>query len=202
MMTTAQLFRSCVATLAATLVIAGCSKQEPARHAVESVDTAIAAVSGAGQKYQPEPFAALQVREKDLKVSFDKGDYKQVLANAPTLLNDTQALGAFATAKKDQQMKTFAGEWTGLVASVPDMVAAVQARIDTLSKNKKDAAKVDLPAAKASMADVDALWSRAQESFTIGDLEAAVSTAKDVQSKTETAATSLKLALPSSVPTH
>jgi hypothetical protein len=201
-MITAKLFRTCVAALVATFIIVGCSKQAPAQHAVESVTTAVADVSAAAQKYQPDQLAALQARESSLKASFDAGNYQQVLADAPTLLNDVQALGAAVAAKKDQRTKMLSGEWTHLVASVPDEVASVQAQIDTLSKNKKDAAKVDLPAAKARMADVDALWSKAQESFTTGDLDTAVAVAKDVQHKTEAAAASLKLTLPSPTPTH
>jgi hypothetical protein len=160
---------------------------------VENVDVAVSAVSAPAQKYLPEQFTALQVRANALKASFDKGDYKQVLADAPTLLNDTQALGAAAAAKEDQVLKSLAAAWTGLAASIPDMVATVQARIDVLSANKKDAAKVNLPAAKASMADVSALWSKAQDAFTAGHLESAVTAARDVQSKVEAAATSIKL---------
>jgi hypothetical protein len=201
-MITAKLIQTCVVAVAAMLVITGCSKQAPAQHAVESVSTAVAGVSAAAQKYQPEQFAALQLRVSSLKASFEAGNYQQVLADAPTLLNDTQALGAAAAAKKDQLTKMLSVQWSGLAASIPDRVATVQAQIDTLSKSKKEAAKVDLRAAKASMDDVDALWSKAQESFTAGDLETAVNCAKDVQSKTEAAAVALKLTLPPIAPTH
>jgi hypothetical protein len=201
-MSTAKLIRTCVVAVAAMLVIAGCSKQAPAQHAVESVSTAVADVSAAAQRYQPEQFAALQVRVTSLKASFDAGNYPQVLADAPTLLNDTQALGAAAAAKKDQLTKTLSVEWSGLAASIPDKVASVQAQIDTLSQSKKDAAKVQLRTAKASMADVDTLWSRAQEAFTVGDLQTAVNCAHDVQNRTEAAASALKLTLPTVAPTH
>jgi hypothetical protein len=201
-MITAKLLRTGVATLVATFVIVGCSKQAPARHAVESVTTAVADVSAAARKYEPEQLAALQVREQSLQAAFAAGNYQQVLADAPTLLNDTQALGAVVAAKKDQAVRTLSGEWTRLIASVPDNLATVQAQIDTLSKSKKDAAKVNLPAARSDMTDVDALWSKAQESFTTGDLESAVSAAKEVQHRTEAAAAALKLTLPSPPPTH
>jgi len=191
-----RLYRSYSAGLVAVLLIACGNLQDPARHAVENVDAAVSAVAASGQKYQPEQFTALQVRATALKASFDKGDYKQVLADAPTLLNDAQALGAAAAAKEDKLLKSLAGEWSALAASVPDKIAAVQARIDVLSTNKKDAAKFNLPAAKASMADVGELWSKAQDAFSAGHLEAAVSAARNVQSKVEATATSLKLELP------
>jgi len=201
-MITAKLIPTCALAMAAMLIVAGCSKQAPAQHAVESVTTAVADISADAQKYQPEQFAALQVRVASLKASYDAGNYQQVLADAPTLLNDTQALGAAVAAKKDQQTKMLSAEWLALAASLPDGMASVQAQIDTLSQSKKDAAKVDLRAAKAGMADVDALWSKAQESFTVGDLETAVNCAKDVQSKTYAAAAALKLTLPPIAPTH
>jgi hypothetical protein len=201
-MISAKLIRTCMVTVAAMLLVAGCSKQAPAQHAVESVSTALTDISASAQKYQPEQFAALQVRVTSLKASFDAGNYQQVLADAPTLLNDTQALGAAAAARKDQQTKILSVEWTALAASIPDSMASVQAQIDTLSQSKKDAAKVDLRGAKASMANVDALWSKAQESFTVGDLDTAVNCAKDVQSKTYAAAAAIKLTLPPIAPTH
>jgi hypothetical protein len=186
----------CVGVMAVLLVAACGNPKDPAKHAVENVNAAVSVVSVPARKYLPEQFAALQVRVSTLTASYDKGDYKQVLADAPTLLNDTQALGAAAAAKEAQAMKGMASEWTGLTATIPGMIATVQDRIDALSRNKKDAAKVDFPAAKASMADVDAMWSRAQDAFAAGHLEAAVIAARRVREKTEAAATSLKLSLP------
>jgi len=186
----------------AALAIAACSNlQDPAKHAVESVDAAVSSAAPTAQKYRPEQFAALQVRVASLKASFDKGDYNRVLADAPTLLNDIQALAAIAAAKKEQIRRNLVGVWPKLSASMPASIAAVQARIDALSKNKRDAAKVDLPSAKASMADAGALWSKAQDSFTAGDIETAVDTAKEVQNKIDAAAASLKFTLPSA-PAH
>jgi hypothetical protein len=186
------------------LVIAACSNlQDPAKHAVETVGAAISSAAPAAQKYRPEQFAELQTRVAGLKASFDKGDYNRVLADAPTLLNDIQALAAIAAAKKEQVRRNLAGVWPKLSAAIPDSIATVQARIDALSKNRPNAAKIDLPSAKASMADAGSLWSKAQESFTAGDIETAVDTAKLAQNKIEAAAASLKLTLPSATaPAH
>jgi len=189
----------------AALAIAACSNlQDPAKHAVESVDAALGSAAPEAQKYRPEQFAALSARVASLKASFDRGDYNKVLADAPTLLNDIQALAAIAAAKKEQIRRNLAGVWPKLSASIPDSIAAVQARIDALSRNKRDGAKVDLPSAKASMAEVGDLWSKAQASFTAGDIETAVDTANQVQSRIDAAAASLKFTLPSAAaaPAH
>ena len=198
-----QQFRGFGLGLMAGFFVAACgNSQDAATHAMENVAAAVTVVAPPAQKYLPEQLTVLQARVSTLKASYDKGDYKQVLDDAPTLLNDTQALGAAAAAKEDQVMKGLASEWTGLTASIPERIAAVEDRIDTVSKNKNDAAKVNLPAAKAGIADADALWSKAQEAFATGHLESAVNIARDVQERTEAAATSLKLALPNSAAAH
>jgi hypothetical protein len=200
----AKQFRSYAVMSMAALAIVACSNmQDPAKHAIEGIDAAVTAAAPAAQKYRPEQFAALQARAADLKASYDKGNYQQVLNDAPTLLNDVQAIGAIAAAKKEQVRRDLAGVWPTLVASIPNTIAAVQARIDALSKNKKDAAKVDLASAKTSIADAGELWSKAQASFGAGDIETAVDSAKQVQSKVEAAAASLKFTVPTAAaPAH
>jgi hypothetical protein len=54
---------------------------------------------------------------------------------------------------------------------------------------------IDLDAAKAGAGDATALWSKAQAAFAAGNLDEAVSTAKDVKLKVEALATSLKMDL-------
>jgi hypothetical protein len=203
-MNIAKRFRGYAALSIAALAIAACSNlQDPAKHAVDSVDAAVSSAAPAAQKYRPEQFAALQARVASLKASFDKADYNKVLADAPTLLNDIQALAAIAAAKKEQVRRNLAGVWPNLSAPIPDSIAAVQARIDVLTKNKRDAARVDLPSAKASMADASDLWPKAQASFTAGDIETAVDTARQVQRKIDAAAAALKFTLPpAAAPAH
>jgi hypothetical protein len=197
----AQIRAYTVSLIAAAMTIAACSnQQEPAKHAVENVDSAVSTAGPQVQKYMPSQYAPLQARVTALQASFDKGDYQQVLNDAPTLLNDIQQMGAVAAAVRSQRLKTMAAQWPRYTAALPDMIAAVQAKLDVLSKNKKEAAKVDVPTAKASMADVSTLWSKAQEAYTAGDVETAVQTATSVQSQVEAAAAALKFTLPR--PTH
>jgi hypothetical protein len=135
-----------------------------------------------------------------LKDAFDKGNYQQVLNDAPTLMNDIGQLSAVAAARKSQRVKNLTQQWPKLTASIPDQMAAVQARVDVLVKNKKEAAKVDLPAAQASMADAGTLWAKAQQSASGGDIEAAADAAKEVQTKIESAATAIKFVMPRPAP--
>jgi hypothetical protein len=148
----------------------------------------------------PDQYTPLQARVGALKDAFDKGNYQQVLNDAPTLMNDIGQLSAVAAARKSQRVKNLTQQWPRLTASIPDQMAAVQARVDVLAKNKKEAAKVDLPAAQASMADAGALWAKAQQSATAGDMESAADAAKDSQSKIEAAAGAIKFVLPRPAP--
>jgi hypothetical protein len=81
---------------------------------------------------------------------------------------------------------------------LPGAVTAIQSRIDFLGKkaNKKAAAGIDLDAAKAGLTDTTSLWSKAQAAFAASNLDEAVSTAKEVQTKITALAASLKLDLP------
>ena len=184
-------------SLFAALALAACSnQQEPARHALDSINVALSSVGQSVQKYMPEQYAALQARASALKAALDKGNYQQVLDQAPTLMNDIQQMGAVATAKKSQRVRTMSEQWPRFSATIPDTIAAVQARIDVLVKNKKEAAKVDLPTAQAAMADVNTLWGRAQQAFSAGDPETAGETTREVQKKLEAAAAAIKFTLP------
>jgi hypothetical protein len=69
--------------------------------------------------------------------------------------------------------------------------------MDFLAKktNKKAAAGIDLDAAKSAASDAMSLWSKAQAAFATGNLEEAVRTAQDVNSKIQSLASSLKFDL-------
>ncbi len=178
-------------------VVTACSNpQEPARHAVQDAQSALGTSAPQAQRFLPEQFAALQVRTTNLASSYDHGDFKQVLSDAPTLLNDIQAMRATAAARQAAADKVLSSEWEVLAGSIPDRLKVVQDRIDALGADKKQAAKVDLNGAKASLSGVDEQWSHAQEAFNAGDLTSAVEAAKAVQLRIDAAAKSLKLALP------
>jgi hypothetical protein len=183
------------------VVLAACANQkEPAATAIGGIETAVNAASADASKYVPDQLADVKAKLADLKASFDKQDYKAVLAGAPAILSSAQGLAAAAAAKKDEIMKALNGDWTGLAASVPGVVSAVQSRVDMLSKSKKVPAGIDLAAAKSGLADATSLWSKAQAAFSAGNLEEAVSTAKDVKAKAEAAAAALKLDLSKPAP--
>ena len=91
-------------------------------------------------------------------------------------------------------MDAYAGEWSTLSSSVPEAVAAIQSRVDVLSKSKKLPAGMDaatLDGVKTSLAEANTMWSQATEAQAAGDLEQAVTLAQQVKTRTDELLTTL-----------
>jgi hypothetical protein len=180
---------NCVALVAAALVVAGCKNQmEPAQKAISDIEAAVAAAGDDATKYVPDEVRAVNDQVANLKAQFDKKDYKGVIAAAPAVLAQAQALAGSAAAKKTEAMDALNAEWGSLASSVPQAVAAVQSRVDILSKSKKLPANVDkatLEAAKTGVSEVNTLWTQASSAQTSGDLEQAVGLARQAKEKTD-----------------
>jgi hypothetical protein len=184
--------------LAASLLAACAGQMEPAKKLIGDIDSTVSAASADAEKYVPDQLHDVQAKLADLKASFDKKDYAAVVSGAPAVLTAAQGLATAAAAKKDEVLKALNTDWSGLSTALPGYVTAIQSRIDLLGKKsgKKLATGIDVPAAKAGLADATALWSKAQAAFSAGNLEEAVNTAKDVKTKIEAVAAGLKLDLP------
>ena len=192
--------RYAVISVVAIILAACASQKEPAQKLIGDIESTVAAASTEAAKYVPDQLADVQAKLNGLKESFDKQDYAAVVTGGPAVLSAAQGLATAAAAKKDEVLKALNDEWSGLAGSLPGDVTAIQNRIDELSKksNKKQAKGIDLDAAKAGVGDASSLWSKAQAAFAAGNLDEAVSTAKDVKAKVEAVAASLKLDLPAS----
>lgn len=181
----------------AGLMLAACASQmEPAKQAIDGIESAVSAASADAGKYIPDELAAVQSKLADLKASFDKKDYKAVIVGAPAVLSSAQGLAAAAAAKKDEMMKAAAASWTSMSASLPGLVAAVKSRVDVLSKSKKLPEGIDLSAAKTALAEATESWTKAQAASASGNVEEAASLAGMVKDKAMAAAAALKLTLP------
>ncbi len=185
-------------SMAAILLAACAGQKEPAQKLLGDIEATVTAASAEAAKYIPDQLADVQSKLAALKASFDKQDYAAVVTGAPAVLSAAQELATAAAAKKDEVLKALNEQWTGLAAALPGQVAAIQSRIDLLSKksSKKLAAGIDLDAAKSGLSDATTLWSKAQAAFAAGNLDEAVGTAKDIKAKVLALATSLKLELP------
>jgi hypothetical protein len=182
----------------AVIALAACAGQkEPAQKLIADIEATVTAASAEAEKYVPDQLTDVQTNLAGLKASFDKQDYAAVVAGAPAVLGAARSLATAAAAKKDEVLKALNDKWTALAGSVPGYAIAIQERIDFLSKktNKKLAAGIDLDAAKAGASEANSLWSKAQAAFATGNMDEAVSTAKDVKARIEALAAALKLDL-------
>jgi PBP1b-binding outer membrane lipoprotein LpoB len=194
-MKTIQPYARFIALILAAFVIAGCAnKMAPAQKAIADIETAVTAAGEDATKYVPDQVQAVNDQLANLKAMFDKKDYKGVLAAAPAVLTQAQGLTAAAAAKKTETMDMYAGEWTNLASSVPQAVAAIQSRVDILSKSKKLPAGMDaatLDNVKTSLAEANSTWAQATQAQAAGDLEQAVTLAQQVKTRTDELLTTL-----------
>jgi hypothetical protein len=183
--------------LALALTIAACANQrEPAKQALDNVDAAINAAAPDATKYIPEEFSALQNNEADLKAAFDRKDYEGVISGAPSVLAGAKNLAQAAAARKQEVATAMTAQWTDLSSSIPKSLATVTEELNTLGKSRHQRKGVDLAAAKSALKDAQDSWNRAQTSFTSGNVEEALKSAKDSQGKTAAAAAAIKMTPP------
>jgi hypothetical protein len=183
--------------LAGAMLAACTNQREPAQKMINDIEAAVNAASADAAKYVPDQLIGLQTKLGDLKASFARGDYKYVVQAAPAVLSEAQGLASAVAAKKAEVAKVLNDQWTSLSSAVPGYVTAIQNRIDLLSKksNRKLAKGIDLDAAKSALSDATSLWSKAQGAFGNGNMDEAVTAAKEVKTKLADLAMSLKMDL-------
>jgi hypothetical protein len=189
------LFNGFLALALAALFVAGCANQmEPAKKAIADIEAAVAAAGPDAAQYIPDQLQAVTTQVSDLKMKFDQKDYKGVIAAAPALLAQAQGLAAAAsTAKQAAEAAAQAAltaEWGTLSADLPAQLAAVTSRVEMLGKSKKlpkglDKAAVE--AAKSGAAEAKTLWDQATAAQAAGNMEQAVTAARQVKEKLDAA---------------
>lgn len=179
------------------LAIAGCGgAKEPATKAIAGIETAIESASAEAAKYVPEDLATVQGKLAELKTAYDGGDYAKVLASAPGILDAANKLKVNALMKKQQVLTAMQGEWKSLSESLPAAVTQIDARLGAIDKMRRrwtpeQTAQHD--AARTGVAEAKALWEQAGAAMTAGNLEEAVTKARDVKAKTDAAMAALGL---------
>jgi len=196
------LFTAFLSMAFAALMLAGCANQmEPAQKAIADIEAAITAAGPDASQYIPDELQAVTSQLADLKAKFDQKDYKGVLAAAPALL--TQAQGLAGTASSARQaaeaaraaaLEALNAEWTTLSGTLPAAVAAIESRVNILSKSKKLPANLDaatFESVQAGLSDSKALWDQATAAQASGNIEGAVTAARQVKEKTDAALAAL-----------
>ncbi len=194
-MKTCWLFAGLLALALAAGLTAGCAnRMEPARKAVTDVEAALAASGSDATKYIPGRVRAVEQQIADLKAMFDAQDYEAVLAAAPAALARAEALAGEASAARQAAMEAHAAEWATLIATLPGLLAAIDARVSVLEKARKlpDGISAEqLLSVRAQFAEASDLWTRATASHAVGELEQAVALGVSVKGRTDRLLTAL-----------
>jgi hypothetical protein len=146
-------------------------------------------VRDTAQKYVPDQLQAVDAQIASAKDALAKGDYKGVLAAAPAIMTAISGLKDAAQAKEaDAQaaMSKAKDAWSSVSTDDPKMVAAIQSRVDILSKSHhlpKNVSKDALASAKSGLDSLKSMWSDAQSAAASGDYTTAMSKAQAVKDK-------------------
>lgn len=176
-----------VTLFAGMMMFVACAGQKgPAELALKSAEEAINATRAEAEKYVPDQMAGLDSTLAAVKEKLAKGEYKAVVTEAQSLAAQAKNVLDAAMAKKDELKKN----WEELSQGIPGMLAAIQGKVDRLSKSIKlpaDLSAEKFEQAKASFAGVKEEWTKALENFKTGNFAEAVSMANSVKAKaTET----------------
>jgi hypothetical protein len=179
--------------VAATLLFTGCARQkDEATKALSAIETSVSALKEDGTKYAPVAYQGVESTLNTLKDSLAKGDYKSVIAGTPELNNAVDSLKT-AIASGKEQFEAASAEWNSLSTDVPNMVSAIQSRVDMLSKSKKLPKNVSQNAfdsAKSGLDSMKSQWNEASAAYMDGKAAEAVEKARAVKAKgTEVLAT-------------
>jgi hypothetical protein len=111
------------------------------------------------------------------------------MAKAPALTSQVASLSQTVSTKKTEVEAAVAAaskEWQSLSADVPQMIAAVQSRVDVLSQSRRLPRNLSADTFKAAQDGLDTMkstWAEATSSYGAGDPLAAVSKARAAKEK-------------------
>jgi predicted component of type VI protein secretion system len=161
----------------AVLVAACAHKDESASKALSQVEAAVVAAGEDPMKYAPGDVAAVNEQIVQLKGKLKDGDYDTVIARAPALLKQAQALKPTAAEKKTEAMKRMEAEWGELESTVPVAIAAAQKlaeRIVAAGKPPPGAGPDAMTIARAGFGAYQEFWQKAVDAKFAGDVQTAV----------------------------
>lgn len=195
-------FLHTAAALAILLLFASaCANyREPAQAAINEAGTALQNIAADAQKYAPDQYRAVADQLESAKSTFAKGDYKAALAAARDLPGKVTELASTTTAAKDQAVAALKDEWNSLSGDIPQMVEAIQSRVDMLSKSRKLPKNIDqasFDAAKSGLESMKQDWTAATQASGAGNVEEAVARVKSAQQKGNEVLGLLKMQPPS-----
>ncbi len=178
------------ALLAVAMIGAGCAGQkEPATKALADVQSSLNTVRADAEKYAPGELQQADDAVASLDDSLARKDYKAVVAAAPAVAGRISALQQTVATKRGEMETAIAAateQWTALSTDVPDMVSAIQSRVDVLSKSRslpRNLSKENFQDAKDGLESMKSAWTEATALFGAGNAVDAVNKAQAVKEK-------------------
>ena len=175
-----------LAALAALVFLAGgCSQKDPAAEAIDAAEGALEAVYEDAQKYVPERYAEVKAELETARKAFDEERYADAIAAVKDVPAHAEELARISVEAKQKQLAELNAEWTHLSGSLPGLVAGIETRLGELGKMRKLPKGMDkqlLEEANAAFGSARGAWDEAGAAFTAGDLDSAVTKARDVES--------------------
>ena len=183
-------WRSWIAPLVLAAALSACGGQkEPAQQAVTDAESAISALRSDAAKLVPDDLSALDESLAALKADFNRQDYKAVIAASPVLMTRVGALQETISTRKAEQAahaSQLTDSWNALSNDVPEMVEAVNARVESLVRTKKFPAGMNptsFDATRAAATDMTQTWQKALGAFANDNMEEAVGSAQAAKQK-------------------
>jgi DNA repair exonuclease SbcCD ATPase subunit len=186
------------ALLLASLMLAACAGQrDAATKAVGDIEASIASLRDDASKYAAAELQQAEAGLASLKDQLAKEDFKGVVAAAPAVSAQVASLQQTVAAKREEAHAAMAAaseEWRTLSAEVPQMVQAVQSRVDVLAQSKKLPKGVSKEAFESAQTGLEAAktaWTEATAAFGAGDPVKAVELGKSAKESGTAALSSL-----------
>jgi hypothetical protein len=172
-----------ITLLVSTVVLFACARDKgPAELAIKAADEAINALKAEAVKYVPDQVKSLEGALAAARDKFAKGEYKAAAGEAQAITGKAKELLETAKIKKEELTQA----WTKLNEGIPKMAAAIQSRMDILSKSRKLPANLTaekFSEAKSGFAAAKEEWAKALESSKAGNVADAVTMANSVKGK-------------------
>jgi len=175
-----------LAALAALVFLAGgCSQKDPAAEAIDAAEGVLEAVYEDAQKYVPERYAEVKAELETARKAFDEERYTDAIAAVKDVPAHAEELARISVEAKQKRLAELNAEWTQLSGSLPGLVAGIETRLGELGKMRKLPKGMDkqlLNEANAAFGSARGAWDEASAAFTAGDLDTAVTKARNVES--------------------
>lgn len=193
-MTKRHLALSLALGLALAFSAAACGKA-PAEAALNAVQAAFDAANVDAAAYVPDQVKGVEDSLAAAKATLADGDYAKVMTDAKALSQKVTLLTEAANAKKAE----LTTNWGQLSAGLPETVASIRTRMESLSAARRLPAGVTAEAvagAKTSLDSLGTMWTEATTAFGSGNLVAAVGKAQAVKAKVVEVMTGLGMPVP------